>query len=428
MYCEICCENKETLETCPFCDESCCLECIQKGLLANETEPYCMFCKKLYSMEHIMTINPRPWIKKMFLPHMSKIRVKQEMNLLLGDQLEAKTILKVRALRKEYSKLPLIKKIRKTFKDPKQLQSKLEEVRKEQLRIRKEIRKYETQDILYMKQCKKVSFYGFCPVDKCKGMLDENFKCQLCDVNVCHDCGEINLMNHQCLEENKKSFQSVQKESKPCPQCGVPIFQSSGCDQMWCVLCFTPFSWSSGKRIDGVIHNPHYYEWLKSSNNVDVEPELNCEELPTAVQFSSFLNYHYPDQTKNWWYKIHQTIIHLREIVFPLVNQNRVPNNKSLRIQYLVGDIDENRWRNLLQYREERRMKLNALYLITDLNIQLFTDLISKFIKDPKNPPAKEEIRNIWNFIENNLDRSCRIYGGNLPNEWKQVLERMKLF
>ena len=427
MFCQICCENKEKLENCLFCPDVCCLECIQKGLLINESEPHCMFCKKLISMEHIMTINPRSWIKKMYLPHVTKIRVQQEMNLLINDQSEAKTILKLRALRAEYSKLPLIKRIKKIYKDPQQLQSKLEETRKEQLRIRKEIKSLE---ISPPKQNKQKSFHGFCPTDNCKGMLDENFTCQLCDVLVCHDCGELLTKDHKCLEENKKSFQSVQKDSKPCPQCGVPIFQSSGCDQMWCVLCYTPFSWSSGKRIKGVIHNPHYYEWLSSDNHAGGghTQELNCDELPTAPQFRNFLYFHYPnDSSIHFWYKIHQAITHLREIVIPLLNHDNIPNDNSLRVKYLIGDIDEKGWCHLLQYRQERRMKCNALYFITDLSIQLFTDLIGKFIKEPKNPPYIQEIMNVWNFIENNLNRACQIYGGGLPREWKQVVERMRL-
>ena len=120
-------------------------------------------------------------------------------------------------------------------------------------------------------------------------------------------------------------------------------------------------------------------------------------------------------------------VTHLREVVFPRVRQDRVPSNQDLRIQFLTGDIDEERWARLLQYREQRRMKLNALYLLTDLAIQLFSDVIARLIRDPNNPYTLTFISEMIKYIQQSLDRVCRLYGGTIPEGWKSVMENIPL-
>ena len=54
----------------------------------------------------------------------------------------------------------------------------------------------------------------------------------------------------------------LNKDTKPCPHCGTMIFKISGCSQIFCVDCHTAWDWNTSKIITGVIHNPHYYEFL----------------------------------------------------------------------------------------------------------------------------------------------------------------------
>ena len=74
------------------------------------------------------------------------------------------------------------------------------------------------------------------------------------------------------------------KETKSCPQCAIPIFKISGCDQMWCTECQTPFSWKTGQKVSGVIHNPHFYQWQRQQNsgNAPRRPgtRYDCGGLP----------------------------------------------------------------------------------------------------------------------------------------------------
>jgi hypothetical protein len=55
---------------------------------------------------------------------------------------------------------------------------------------------------------------------------------------------------------------------------------------MFCTQCNTAFSWISGEIELGLVHNPHYYEYLatlsSASPNIDV---IACGEIPDANMF-----------------------------------------------------------------------------------------------------------------------------------------------
>jgi len=75
-------------------------------------------------------------------------------------------------------------------------------------------------------------------------------------------------------------MEEIKKSSKPCPKCGTAIFKTEGCDQMFCIVCHTAFSWTTLKIETGRIHNPHYYEILRKNGEIrreegDIRP---CDE------------------------------------------------------------------------------------------------------------------------------------------------------
>lgn len=80
-----------------------------------------------------------------------------------------------------------------------------------------------------------------------------------------HKCDENILLNIKHLSENNY---------KKCPKCKIFIEKSQGCNQMFCTKCLCFFDWHSGKEIQktAFLHNPHYFEWLQSNQQV------NCNE------------------------------------------------------------------------------------------------------------------------------------------------------
>lgn len=110
-----------------------------------------------------------------------------------------------------------------------------------------------------------------CPTDGCRGFLNSDFECLVCKARVCSKC-HANLSvktdeaipeeKHQCKPADVASVKLILKSSQECPNCHVRVFKIDGCDQMWCTHCKTAFSYETGERIQGHVHNPHYFQDL----------------------------------------------------------------------------------------------------------------------------------------------------------------------
>jgi hypothetical protein len=102
-----------------------------------------------------------------------------------------------------------------------------------------------------------------CP---CNGMvMRSNMKCGNCEMQYCKDCLEQKEDGHKCDEATVQTVTLLARDTKPCPKCTCAITKIDGCDQMWCPECKTAFSWNTGKIETGLIHNPHYYQWMRQN-------------------------------------------------------------------------------------------------------------------------------------------------------------------
>ena len=142
-------------------------------------------------------------------------------------------------------------------------------------------------------------FIRQCPVDNCRGFLSKQWKCKVCDTYVCAKCHVIKgkvpegvrvtdaFAEHVCDDNDVKSVNMLKKDTKPCPSCGVPINKISGCDQMWCTQCQVAFSWRTGRCINGVIHNPHFYQWQRETGGgaPRVLDDVRCGGFPGFTYF-----------------------------------------------------------------------------------------------------------------------------------------------
>lgn len=103
-----------------------------------------------------------------------------------------------------------------------------------------------------------------CPSPECLGVI-VGTSCSNCGIEICLKCKDPVHSTTKCNTDTVQSLKTIRAETKPCPNCNVPIVLAGGCNQMFCTQCHIAFDYTSGSIIqNGAIHNPHYYEWLET--------------------------------------------------------------------------------------------------------------------------------------------------------------------
>lgn len=192
------------------------------------------------------------------------------------------------------------------------------------------------------------------------------------------------------------------------------------CDQMWCVKCQVAFSWNTGLRVTGVVHNPHYYEWRRNGGQaIRNAGELHCggipdfrryekkiykdQEVPNSVIYrfpSNFSKNNIREYVVSSTYTtyqsmledIHRAVLHFQDII--LTRQRRECNvlidNQKMRIEYLANDLSEEKMKKKLIQRkiqENRNRAILDVYELlntvwTESMLQIYNHLSVKTVQD----------------------------------------------
>jgi hypothetical protein len=189
-------------------------------------------------------------------------------------------------------------------------------------------------------------------------------------------CNEEKLDQHVCLPDNVASMELLNKDTKPCPNCGTMIFRISGCSQMFCTDCHTAWDWNTERIVTGTIHNPHYYEFVnrngvRGRNHGDIP----CGGLPDYYEMRA-LFHRLPTDISSKLTSIHQCINHVQnhELRNHVV-ENNVEANRELRIKYLINEISDNDFKTILQQTEKKRQKTIAFRNIYQMFVDVASDI-----------------------------------------------------
>ena len=430
--CCICCEYKTTYIICSYCKFQSCETCNQKFIEDRPREPLCMNCGKIWSREFVLkNISDKKW----FLQHIGKYILEQEKMLLPETQEEASIISYIQELSKCLKALPTHARLKRIYKRlgtdgfSKVIQEK-KEIRSNAIIA---IHSAKAMTITYGKigidRVRKDNHYIFkCPRD-CRGFIADNYCCGTCKGLICKKCRaqiDDEESEHICNEDDIKSSALVSSLTKPCPKCMTPILKSGGCDQMFCVLCHSAFSWNTGEIEVGIIHNPHYYEYLSTLTTTEVDIEiLACGEIPDAITFMSKIMRVTPSNIfSGKLSQLHRIATHIRYTVVPSWRIDKVKDNIDIRVQYLLGEINESMWESKLLNREKKRMKIKAFHDLIQLILTILEDFVRRvFTLDIIN--IKEWHTSSSNIIveavclkkyyDTSLTQICKVHGGAIP-------------
>jgi len=156
------------------------------------------------------------------------------------------------------------------------------------------------------------------------------------------------------------------------------------CDQMFCTMCHTAFSWRTG-RIETHIHNPHYYELMRrmggnlqrNHNEVICGREINHTFMRTVMNEMNANRI--PKNKIDYIVNICRVVTHNRYDVLPRYQVDHVLNHQDLRVAYLRKYIDEDEFKIRLQRMEKKTNVKREIYDILNVVQNAVTDILYRF-------------------------------------------------
>ena len=379
---------------CNFCLKSSCLHCIKTYITLAPIDPHCMHCRRAYSEEIIDGMFSKHYRETELRKHRINILMEQEKSLFADTMV----IIEREDVKLEYTRAYIDHKnllIDLRPEDTAEIDLKLIEKINEKRKKMKECSD-KVQNLMQTTKSERKHFIKKCP--SCEtGFLNTHWKCQSCEIKVCHKCNTILSEEHECKQEDVESIKLIEKETKPCPHCGIRVHKIEGCNQMWCTACNNAFDWRTGQKVTGQIHNPHFHEYQQRN------PQLAANQWQNQCEINN--------DPGNWPFpyghqivrmivdKLTSTLQLMQSQIDKIYSINRLFIERSvfvaayvgygpqsyleLRKKRLRGAIDDSQWATLLSVKETKRQKSNKTRQLDELLLAVGRDIFYGFLNGP---------------------------------------------
>jgi hypothetical protein len=304
--------------------------------------------------------------------------------------------------------------------------------KKEQInRLKEEIKELELFMNGKKKEKREVVYSIPCSKNGCRGFLNNQSVCGICDKKHCSKCrvAPRDLDEHKCDPNTLETIKMLEKDTKPCPKCFTPISKISGCDQMWCTQCKTAFSWKTGMIETGQVHNPHYWQYLqKEGRDLEQVRAMNGERPRDCNNILQDISYDFEDKNIR---ELCRLFLHIREVEIPHLNTvNYVEANLDLRKELLTNKIDEQKFKKTLYMRQKKSEYKDEMRQIAQMYHDVGRDIIKKYheklvkAKGPKKLLEEdknaliEEMKNLTIYVKDTMQAVCDRYEYKLPNSF----------
>lgn len=269
-----------------------------------------------------------------------------------------------------------------------------------------------------IKKPKQQHFFMKCPVADCKGSLSTAYKCGMCDTNVCSKCHAIKpegtAAAHECNPQDVESVQEIKKTTRNCPGCSAPTFKIEGCDQMFCTVpgCETAFSFRTGLKETGRIHNPHYFE-MKNKGLLNRNPgDRPCGGLPeqTLHQMGRLLK----DTGIGYCIRnMHRNSIHFDEVIIDKLRRETATqiDNKDIIIRYMLNDIDSKKFKMDVARRHKKQLISKEILDVCEIFSELLQEhlrILANTFKMISVPQNRTELTQLCTILKFEFDKSVR--------------------
>jgi len=343
--CQVCCEKINKINhkkvKCPFCDLTSCRTCSQRYILSSFEDPHCMGCKTRWDREFIDSFCTVKFRNKDLKLHRENVLLEREKALMPSTQPEVERLLAIRRLqrlaREQRERLFQLHEAGENVPELGILYNEMERTYRELSRLKN------VGDPI------PTTFTRQCPNETCKGFLNVDWYCGLCDQYFCKDCNEPVADDHECDPGVVETMKLLNRDSKSCPKCGMVIQKLNGCSQMWCISCHTAFDWRTGEISSGRVHNPHYIEFKRKNMISREHGDIPCGGIPS---FRELRQIGAPESLLDYLIIV-QNIEN--ENIF-MVDPPPIDNTR-VRISYMMNYLNDYILKDFLQRQEKHREK-----------------------------------------------------------------------
>ena len=421
--CPVCCEkySKRIRKPvgCAYCEYAACRECTSRYLLDKCVDASCMNCKRIWGTQFLLDAFTKTWVHGEWRAHVSKMLMEHERSRLPQTQEERLPGYKLysenaTALEENGT---AISKLRRQMIELERRYFAL--TRQQNILVRTGYLSSTTNGDAIAPSSKRRRSYFACTVDGCRGLVDGTWKCGVCSAAVCDRCRAVlppassdgEAPTHECDPGDVKTFDLLRRDTRPCPNCHVPVTKTEGCDQMWCTACDKAWSWASGTLIRGEIHNPYYFEFLSRQgqhgriddfgNATDPPPRADDVGAPVCADGQDAMRlphdsviqvalsrlrtehglYGSVDETK--FRAVMQRIRHLLLDTLPL-HRDKVAvagrDKYEERLRFLTNEITRKDFEDLLYAEEKKRIKSADYIQIAETFLLTTSPAVSKAI------------------------------------------------
>jgi hypothetical protein len=201
---------------------------------------------------------------------------------------------------------------------------------------------------------------------------------------------------------------------------------------MFCVECHTAFSWVTGQVVNGVIHNPHYYEFLRKQGN-GVAPrnagDVPCGGVPYYAHLHAAIR-HLNDKRQRLIMSIHRITSEIADQrIQAYQGAFNMDDNGDLGVMYLMKEIGKEAMQTELAKRELKRNKHLAIRAVLEMFVTTSTMILNNIVNTP---PADDgiaditimEYKNLRTYVNDSLMNVSKMKNCSVPQigdkwEWK---------